>query len=270
MESATRERRTSRRTISVLAVIAAAVLLVPVVAAHAVQGPALAWSTNGTFDYGAVYPGQTASQTFTLTNVGHKATGMLTVVLTGSASFTKTVDTCTGNSLGPTKSCSVTVQFAPVASGQAGTGTLYASSKKAGANGSLILVGPPNLHLSPGTLGFSSGGANSYDYSLGAVSGGQTSSQLFTVTNDGNGTTATLEVPLFSPPPQDPGGGGAWAVLNDTCTGGALAPTGQCAFVVSFTAPAGCSPQTPYYSDVFVHGVFGRTYDSLHTLAFCL
>src|SRR5438034_5490063 len=110
-------------------VAAAALLLVPA-AGQAAGAPALAWSpsTNGGFDYGAVTVGQTASQTLTLTNSGGRATGTLAVALSGSSAFTITADGCSATSLGPTKSCSVTVQYAPTAGGS-DTATLTATGE---------------------------------------------------------------------------------------------------------------------------------------------
>src|SRR5213593_2475952 len=97
----------SVRPVLVSVGLAAVVLLAPGVGQAG--GAAVAWSpsTSGSFDYGAVSPGQTASQTFTLMNSGGSATGMLTVALSGSSAFTKTLDGCTATSLGPKKSCSV-------------------------------------------------------------------------------------------------------------------------------------------------------------------
>ena len=63
------------------------------------------------YSYGQVAAGQTASQTFTLSNPGRSATGRLTVTLAGAAAFTITGDTC--KSLPPGKRCAVTVRFAP-------------------------------------------------------------------------------------------------------------------------------------------------------------
>src|SRR5438046_1907261 len=122
--------RTLFRTIGALAATVA--LLVPVAAhgASAASRPALAWSPTtgtGTYDYGAVDVGQAASQTFTLTNSGGSATSALKVALSGSAAFTKTADMCTGTSLGPQKSCTVSVQYAPTVEGQSDNATLTAS-----------------------------------------------------------------------------------------------------------------------------------------------
>src|SRR5215218_4031584 len=126
--------------------MAAFTLLAPA-AGQAVGGPALDWSpaTNGAYDFGTVTVGQTASQTFTLTNSGGSATGILTVALSGSSAFTKTADGCTMISLGPRRSCNVTVEYAPTTADQHDSGTLSATGKKPAANASLALTGasPP-------------------------------------------------------------------------------------------------------------------------------
>jgi hypothetical protein len=76
--------------------------------------PAALAFTPAPFDYGQVGTGQASSpQTFTLANTGGQATGALTDTLTGSAAFTLTGDTCTGISLAPGETCTVTVRFAP-------------------------------------------------------------------------------------------------------------------------------------------------------------
>ena len=79
------------------------------------------------YDYGSVPPGQPATQTFTLTNSGHAATGPLTVTLTGPAAFVVTANACPATSLGPGQTCTISVRFTPVAGG-AMTATLTAAS----------------------------------------------------------------------------------------------------------------------------------------------
>ena len=70
--------------------------------------------SSGLYNFGTLDVGTTASQIFTLTNIGGTASGALTISLGAEAGvFTKTADTCTGISLGPGKSCSVTVQYSP-------------------------------------------------------------------------------------------------------------------------------------------------------------
>ena len=100
--------------------LVAVALFVPGVGRAGGGPPQLAWSPttgSGSYDYGAVHDYERASQTFTLTNSGGSGTSMLTVSLSGPAAFTPTQDGCTGASLGPGKSCSVTVRYAPMTSG---------------------------------------------------------------------------------------------------------------------------------------------------------
>jgi Domain of unknown function (DUF5050)/Abnormal spindle-like microcephaly-assoc'd, ASPM-SPD-2-Hydin len=87
-------------------------------------------TSAGTYDFGTLAVGATASQTFTLKNSGGTATGALTVSLTGSAAFTKAADGCTAISLGAGKSCTVTVQYSPSATGASDTAQLTATNGK--------------------------------------------------------------------------------------------------------------------------------------------
>jgi hypothetical protein len=133
-----------------VAAVAVAATLPAAAAAQAVtQAPVLGFTptANGVHDYGAVDVGQTASQTFTLTNSGGSATGALTIALAGAPAFDKTADSCTETSLGPRKSCSVTVEYAPTSAGQGDTAMLTATGKKPAATSSLTLTGASRLHL---------------------------------------------------------------------------------------------------------------------------
>ena len=140
-------RRTFRNAVAAVAAVAAgsavALAAVPGVA-NAAAGPVLRWApttSSGTYSYGTVTVSHTASRVFTLTNTGGSVSGALKIKLTGSAAFKKTANTCTGRSLGPRKSCQVTVRYAPEITGQADTATLTASSPKAAATASLTLTG---------------------------------------------------------------------------------------------------------------------------------
>ena len=135
-----------KRIITVI--VAAAALLAPA-AGQAGGAPAIAWSpttSGGTYNYGAVNVGQTATQTFTLTNSGGRATGTLVVALSGSAAFTITADGCTARSLGPRKSCTVTVQYAPTVGGS-DTATLTATGEHASASLTLTGSGTVSGHV---------------------------------------------------------------------------------------------------------------------------
>jgi hypothetical protein len=103
-------------------------------------------------DYGRETPGESASQRFTLTNSGHKATGRLKVTLSGAAAFTATRDTCTGTRLRPGRSCVVRVRFTPAGAATV-TATLTAADTKgrvtatAALSGSGMLLGSVPGHL---------------------------------------------------------------------------------------------------------------------------
>ena len=122
-----------RRTAAAAAVLTAAVLTAAAVtagagtAAASPRSPVLAF-TPAPYSYGQVTAGQAASQTFTLANTGGQATGALTVTLAGPAAFTATGGTCTGTSLAPGGSCTVTVRFAPVSTATA-TAALTAAGR---------------------------------------------------------------------------------------------------------------------------------------------
>ena len=113
-------RSAVRRAAVVAGAVMVALASAAGVAAASPVPPGLAFSPSP-FDYGQVTVGQAPAptQVFTLTNAGGSASTMLTVTVAGSAAFTITADTCTGTSLGPRKSCTVTVQFAPTATGAA-------------------------------------------------------------------------------------------------------------------------------------------------------
>jgi alpha-tubulin suppressor-like RCC1 family protein len=84
--------------------------------------------------------GGSVSQTFTLTNSGGRATAVLTIALAG-AGFTKTADSCRGTSLGPRKSCSVTVRYSPTGAPAGDRATLTATGRRTGFEASLALDG---------------------------------------------------------------------------------------------------------------------------------
>jgi hypothetical protein len=79
-------------------------------------------------------------QAFTLANSGGQATGRLKVMVAGAAGFSITGDRCSGRSLGPGKSCTVSVRFAPTSLGTV-TATLTAAGKKPAATATVALTG---------------------------------------------------------------------------------------------------------------------------------
>jgi len=138
--------RTTRKVSSITVALVIGSLLVfsgLTSGAQAAKVPVLGWSpsTNGGFDFGTLdaSTGQTGSQTFTLTNADGKSSGVVTIALSGSSTFTKTADNCAGKRLAPKKSCTVTARYAPTNNGS-NAATLTASSQNA-ANATLSLTG---------------------------------------------------------------------------------------------------------------------------------
>src|SRR5260370_769389 len=119
---------------AVVATGVSVVLLVPAAGLASTGGGAVLilspTTSAGTYSYGTLDAGQTASQTLTLTNSGGTATAALSISLTGSSAFKKIGDTCSGAKLKPNTSCNVTVQYAPAAAGQNDGATLTATSDK--------------------------------------------------------------------------------------------------------------------------------------------
>lgn len=183
---------------------------------------ALVWSptttartyTFGTLDAGA---GATKSATFTLTNSGGSNTGDLMVTLPASTAFTITANACTGVSLGPTQSCSVTLEFAPKKASAAFGSTLVAQSSSVAAGLS--------LNGSSGTPVVAWSRAH---FAFGTVPDGTTTTQTFTLTNSGTGTAAPATVALE--------GAGSFSILRSegTCQGIELSPGQSCQVTVQF------------------------------------
>jgi hypothetical protein len=210
--------------------------------AHAATTPAsLAWApttSSGTYNYGTLAVKATKSVTFTLTNSGGKASGPLTITQSGSSAFSSTQDRCSGRSLGPNKSCTDTVEYAPTSSGGRGSAMLTASGKAASASLTLIGTtgfgspgGTATLELSPAGnyIGSDPSGTGVYLYQ-GLAPGVL---QTFTVTNTGTGSSDFLNLvfigahtyyTLYSSP-------------NNNC-GPPLAPGGSCTFVLEYTPPS--------------------------------
>lgn len=106
-------------------------------------GPILVWSpttSSGSYDFGTVAPGQSSSTTFTLTNKGGSATGALKVTLSGSAAFAITANRCKA-SLGPKRTCSITIRYTPVSGISSDNGVLVAKGSKPNTTANLAVAG---------------------------------------------------------------------------------------------------------------------------------
>jgi len=260
------------RRIGIIVAAAAMGMLVAGTPAQAAAAPALGWSPTtsaGTYDFGTVdgVGHQSATQMFTLTNSGRSSTGTLAgVALTNSSgtAFSIISDGCTGLSLGPNRSCQVTVHYAPTTNGEIDSATLTATGEHAAA--SITLTGhggTADLTLSPGTLtGTDGNGTNAYNYDFGLVGSGITDTYTFTVTNSGTGTSNTLQIPPCCTT------GTGFTLSNDHVSGSPLAPGGTATFDLTFSAT--CTAPTTFSTPLVVNAQNnGSPYISVNYTATC-
>jgi hypothetical protein len=132
--------------------------------AAAGSGPTPQWTQGGSaitsYAYASIDAGQTEVTTFALNNSGGSATGALAISLdnTTGMAFKVTQDGCSGTSLGPNKSCSVTVQYGPASPGEADNATLTAAGKKHSATAALMLSGTAKKVIASPMLATTPGG----------------------------------------------------------------------------------------------------------------
>jgi len=127
----------------------------------------------GTHDFGTVLLSATIpSQTLTVTNTGESASGVIATMLSNPTDFAISADTCTGNTLAPSATCTVTAQFTPGAVGSkagsvtvdatpggasatsvAGTGAVAISVTKTGTGVGVVTSTPSGISCGAGCAG---------------------------------------------------------------------------------------------------------------------
>src|SRR5581483_372332 len=188
-----------------------------------VNAPAAVSPSPGSKDFGSQRVGTTgAAQTFTITNSGGATLNVSSAGVVGAdgSQYVASNDTCSGQAVAPTGSCSVDVAFAPTSAGAHNGASLRIVSDAASSPDDLALSGTgvvPALSPSPGSKDFGS-------QRVGTTGAAQT----FTITNSGG---ATLNVSSAGVVGAD---GSQYVASNDTCSGQAVAPTGSCSVDVSF------------------------------------
>jgi len=185
-------------------------------------GPANLTILPATHDFGGVVTGQSAAQTFTVTNNGGVASAAATSTLSGadSGQFSILGDTC-GAAIPPAGTCRVTVGFAPTTTGSK-VARLNVSASPGGTAMSDLMgsgVAPGNLSINP----------SSHDYGS-IVQGGMTATFAYVVTNTGGADTGMLAVTLP---------GSDFTRTTDGCNGQVLTSGANCTISVRF------NPGTP-------------------------
>lgn len=194
--------------------------------AAAVSPPSLT-ITGTPFDFGNVVTGQTSASghVYTVTNGGGVTTGTLTVTPAGSnpAQFTKSADTCNGQTLSAGASCTFTVNFAPTTvgaksasfdvTGQPG-GAVSGVATGTGINNASIVITP-----------------NATDFG-GVTIGGNSTQSSFVVTNSGGVATGALAAPTITGAQA-----GQFNIVSQNCTGVVLQPgsANSCTVIARFS-----------------------------------
>jgi DNA-binding beta-propeller fold protein YncE len=188
--------------------------------------------SSARLNFGQIASGDvSSSQTVTLTNAGqaplHLAASAVTLGGSQPGAFKLTGDGCSGQTLQPAGSCSVTVAFAPTQASTSYAATLAFADNASGSPQSLALEGssappppPADVTVSPDSLQF---------YGAG---GKPSVAQAVLVANPGDQRAHITSVSLGGASPT------AFAVTADGCSGQTLEPQGAstCTIAVQFVA----------------------------------
>ncbi|HMD97173.1 MAG TPA: choice-of-anchor D domain-containing protein [Terriglobia bacterium] len=187
--------------------------------------PLVSFSASG-LSFGTQLASPTnAAQSETVTNTGTANLIISTVTLggTNTGDFAKSADTCTGATILPNGACTVSVTFAPSATGSRSAALTF-SDNASNSPQTVTLSGAvtaPLVSLSAAGLSFGS-------QPLSTTS----SAQSETVTNTG---TANLTISTVT---MGGANGSDFAKSADTCTGATIAPNGTCTVTVTFAPSA--------------------------------
>jgi hypothetical protein len=193
----------------------------------------LSISDGPTFDFGTQINGTITGKTLTVSNSGGTFASALNSILPAGpigyqgGGYPGTGGTC-GTSLALGATCTLVVQFAPIATSSFST-TLNLNYND-GTSAQTAIRAMTGSSVSPALLSISDGAT--YDFGLNAV--GSSIDKTFTVTNSGGSPATTIAAPalnssfIFK--------GGAYPGISGTC-GATLASGATCTLIVTF-APA--------------------------------
>src|SRR5208282_2998367 len=166
-----------------------------------------------------------AAQTETVTNAGTANLTISTVTVggTNASDFAKSADTCTGATVTPTNTCTVSVTFTPSATGSR-SASLSFTDNASNSPQTVSLSGTgiaPAVSLSGSSLSFAN-----------QLVGTTSTAQAETVTNTGTANLTISTVAIGGTNASD------FAKRADTCTGATVVPNGACTVSVTFTPSA--------------------------------
>ncbi len=170
-------------------------------------------------DFGSVDTGASASQIFTISNIGIKDLVINRAYLTGANLYQFSIenDTCSGMTIAPSGSCTLDAVFSPTKGGALSARIAIESNDPAlptlylELTGTGIVVGEPDISASPASRDFGT-----------LVIGRISPSQTFTISNIGTGYLVINTAYLTGTNPYQ------FSIQNDTCSGKTIAPSGSC------------------------------------------
>ena len=187
--------------------------------------------------YGTVSAGSSATKTVTITNSGNAALVIGAVGSTDSlaAPFTMTNDTCSGQTIAPAATCTLSIAFAPTLTGTFTDSFNIPSNDPNNASVTVSLSGIGSS-VSVGDIKVTDAVAPIDDLLVpfGNLREGKTADQIVTVTNAAEGNLVIGSVgsanPLASP----------FSITSDNCSGKTLAAGNNCTITIRFSPPTGC------------------------------
>ncbi len=191
--------------------------------------------TDLSVPFGSVNAGSSATQTVTVKNTG---TASLSVGAVGSANplaapFSIKADTCSNQTVAPTASCTITVAFAPTATG-AFTDSFNIPSNDPAKSTVTMNVSGTGAAVPTAAITVTDSVAPTTDLSIpfGTVVAGSSSTQTVTVQNTGTANLAVGAIgsanPLAAP----------FSIKTDTCSNQSIVPSASCTMTVAFAPTA--------------------------------
>ncbi|MEW6419944.1 MAG: choice-of-anchor D domain-containing protein [Nitrospirota bacterium] len=181
--------------------------------------------TPTSYNFGNVNLGSSSSPiTFAVSNTGsaNLVIGTISITGTDASQFSKQNDTCSGQTLAPSSSCTINVVFSPASKGSKNASLLIPSNDPDTPTLNVPLsgigVGIPNISVIP------------ISYNFGNVNVGSSSTpQTFTVSNTGTGDLIIGTISFAGTDASH------FGKQSDNCSGQTLAPSSNCTLQAVFT-----------------------------------
>ncbi len=191
-------------------------------------------ATDLSVPFGSITAGTSATQTVTVTNSGNAGLVIGAVGSTNplAAPFSKTADTCSNQTIAPSASCTMTISFAPTATGTFTDSFNIPSNDPAKSSVTMNVSGTGAAVATPAiTVTDSVAPTTDLLVPFGTITAGTSATQTITVKNSGNAGLVIGAVgstnPLAAP----------FSITNDACSNQTIAPSASCTLTIAF-APA--------------------------------